>query len=427
MVRIEEIRMSLAFSIDHMAHILLLCNICRISRREDKSDTNLHFFTSHFYSALAKGGPESVTSWTAKKNINIFEKKFIFIPINKDLHWSLCVIVNPGCIMNSYEPSLNDQSKLDVPCLIFMDSLKMHRKITIRKKIENWLNSEWSRINPNDLPENLPNPFTKEKFRMFTPTGKKDADLVGPPYRSAEDTSHAIVSFIVAMFAAVPMQNNTWDCGVFVCRYALAICKLRRRKFTFRDVHSDSPFHRLVSGGAAFDFNMKDIVRFRGEFQKLIENLSGVWENWKREGEKKPNNRKGDDDEKTGEEEEEVNAARTHEEKSDEHEVVDGSLKADDEVNDDGPLKADAEVNDNGTGKADDDVDELVPPSEEQETATCSPNNYGSPEIESMEIVGENESASLATDANESVGNDFPATTVAPVDDDDDDVGYVDI
>ncbi|KAL3937570.1 MAG: hypothetical protein SGBAC_007345 [Bacillariaceae sp.] len=399
-----------------------------ISRREDKSDTNLHFFTSHFYSALAKGGPESVTSWTAKKNINIFEKKFIFIPINKDLHWSLCVVVNPGCIMNSYEQSLNEQSKLDVPCLIFMDSLKMHRKITIRKKIENWLNSEWSRINPTDLPTNLPNPFTKEKFRMFTPTGKKDADLVGLPYRSTEDKSHTIVSFIVAMFAAVPMQNNTWDCGVFVCRYALAICKLRNRKFTFRDVHSDSPFHRLVSGGAAFDFNMKDIVRFRGEFQKLIENLSGVWENWKREGEKKPNNRKSDDDddEKTGEggEEEEVNAATAHEEKSDEHEVVDGSLKAD-EVNVDESLKADEEVNDNRAVEADDDVHVLLVPSEEQETATCPPNNGGSPEIESMEIVGENESASLATDANESICHGFP-TTVAPADDDDD-VAYVDI
>ena len=140
----------------------------RISRSEDKSDTSLHFFTSHFYSALAKDGPESVTSWTAKKNINIFEKKFIFIPINKDLHWSLCAVVNPGCINNSYVADLDKKAKLDVPCLIFMDSLRMHKKHVIRKKIENWLNSEWERINPGATMK----PFTKDKFQLFTPTGK---------------------------------------------------------------------------------------------------------------------------------------------------------------------------------------------------------------------------------------------------------------
>jgi hypothetical protein len=28
-----------------------------------------------------------------------FEKKFIFIPINKTLHWSQCVVINPGAII----------------------------------------------------------------------------------------------------------------------------------------------------------------------------------------------------------------------------------------------------------------------------------------------------------------------------------------
>lgn len=112
-----------------------------------------------------------MTSWTAKKNINIFEKKFLFIPINKDLHWSLCAVVNPGCIINSYELDLDKKAELDVPCLIFMDSLRMHRKNVIRQKIENWLNSEWNRINPDKQPK----PFTTNKFQLFTPTGK-DAD-----------------------------------------------------------------------------------------------------------------------------------------------------------------------------------------------------------------------------------------------------------
>ena len=51
---------------------------------------------------LKNDGPESVASWTANKNINVFQKKLIFIPVNADLHWSLCVVVNPGLIANSY-------------------------------------------------------------------------------------------------------------------------------------------------------------------------------------------------------------------------------------------------------------------------------------------------------------------------------------
>ena len=54
----------------------------------DKSNT--HFFSTHFYTALASKG-QSVQRWTEKKNLNVFEKKFIFIPVNRSLHWSLAV------------------------------------------------------------------------------------------------------------------------------------------------------------------------------------------------------------------------------------------------------------------------------------------------------------------------------------------------
>ena len=49
---------------------------------------------------LKKKGPEAVESWTKKKNINLFEKKLLFIPVNADNHWSLIVVVNPGKVDN---------------------------------------------------------------------------------------------------------------------------------------------------------------------------------------------------------------------------------------------------------------------------------------------------------------------------------------
>ena len=141
----------------------------RISRADDKSFTNLHFFTSHFYTTLLKDGPDKVMSWTAKKNINIFEKKFIFIPINKDLHWSLCVVVNPGAIKNAEEEE--DKDNLVLPCLIFMDSLKLHKKAIVTKKVRNWLNSGWKRIN-HDGSEEVENRFNRDTFKVYSPTGK---------------------------------------------------------------------------------------------------------------------------------------------------------------------------------------------------------------------------------------------------------------
>lgn len=57
-------------------------------------------------STLKKDGPQAVSSWTAKKHINVFNKRLIFVPVNADLHWSLCVIVNPGLIANNYDDDM---------------------------------------------------------------------------------------------------------------------------------------------------------------------------------------------------------------------------------------------------------------------------------------------------------------------------------
>ena len=74
-----------------------------MSGAPNNPDPDVHVFTSHFMTTLWKEGPKAVSSWTAKKNIDIFEKKLIFIPVNRDLHWSLCVVVNPGFIGNNYD------------------------------------------------------------------------------------------------------------------------------------------------------------------------------------------------------------------------------------------------------------------------------------------------------------------------------------
>ena len=50
---------------------------------------------------LKRKGVDAVSSWTKNKNINVFTKQLIFVPVNADLHWSLCVVVNPGLIASN--------------------------------------------------------------------------------------------------------------------------------------------------------------------------------------------------------------------------------------------------------------------------------------------------------------------------------------
>ncbi|KAG6615357.1 Sentrin-specific protease 7 [Phytophthora cinnamomi] len=67
-----------------------------------------YFFTSHFFTQLngTNGAHELTTAdpderfarvarWTQKET-NLFEKRFLFIPINDSFHWSIAVLCNPG-------------------------------------------------------------------------------------------------------------------------------------------------------------------------------------------------------------------------------------------------------------------------------------------------------------------------------------------
>ena len=141
-----------------------------ISRDINCKQSDVHFFTSHFYSTLVKEGAKGVKSWTARKNINIFEKKLVFIPINKTLHWSLCVIVNPGAIQISDDDACNANNEdQPVSCILFFDSLKMHSKSRAQKKLVSWLNFEWKQIKKSSS-----SPFKLETYQIYDPEGMFD-------------------------------------------------------------------------------------------------------------------------------------------------------------------------------------------------------------------------------------------------------------
>ncbi|XP_041283726.1 sentrin-specific protease 3-like, partial [Onychostruthus taczanowskii] len=56
----------------------------------DAVPDKVHFFNSFFYDKLRTRGYEGVQRWT--KNVDIFGKELLLIPIHLEVHWSLVAV-----------------------------------------------------------------------------------------------------------------------------------------------------------------------------------------------------------------------------------------------------------------------------------------------------------------------------------------------
>jgi Ulp1 family protease len=230
-----------------------------------------------------------VRRWTEKKEIDMFKKKFIFIPINQSLHWSQCIVVNPAAIIEHnkwHAVNFNEEkgnSDAPFPCIIFLDSLNVKPKAQVAKNVIAWLNAEWKRLGKSDDPALAP---FNSNMKVFAPKSKHSHST-----RLIIDVS-PFVRVANTCYLSVPYQDNSWDCGVFVCRYAYAVYLLRERSFSYREANAfgergNSRFLELITDSPEFSFAMPDIARFRNELKTLIEMLSGVYTPWKQEENRK--------------------------------------------------------------------------------------------------------------------------------------------
>ncbi|KAI8325549.1 hypothetical protein GQ54DRAFT_241953, partial [Martensiomyces pterosporus] len=115
--------------------------------------------------------------WTA--NADLFAKKYIFVPINENIHWYLAIIINPELLL-SKEPNI-DSSKYQDPfassSIIILDSLGSKHQPTFGL-LRGYIQSEAKHRRNRDVVESL-----------------------------------------VGKYAKVPLQNNLCDCGVFLLHY----------------------------------------------------------------------------------------------------------------------------------------------------------------------------------------------------------------
>ncbi|XP_023546149.1 probable ubiquitin-like-specific protease 2B isoform X3 [Cucurbita pepo subsp. pepo] len=140
------------------------------SQIDPQDKHRFHFFNSFFFRKLADldKDPSSasdgraaflrVRKWTRK--VDLFEKDYIFIPINFNLHWSLMVICHPGEVARYSDEDLTKSMK--VPCILHMDSIKGSHA-GLKNLIQSYLLEEWKERN-KETPEDISTKFKNLRF-----------------------------------------------------------------------------------------------------------------------------------------------------------------------------------------------------------------------------------------------------------------------
>jgi len=119
-----------------------------------------HIFSTYFFDRLSKPHPykeddpslslaekryERIRNWT--KKVNLFDKDYIVVPINKDAHWFVCVICFPGQLGWSDEAAKAAAPTQMQPCILIFDSLDGGKKAQAQARtcriLREFLASEW--------------------------------------------------------------------------------------------------------------------------------------------------------------------------------------------------------------------------------------------------------------------------------------------
>ena len=207
-----------------------------------------------FYSYLLQG-VDNVRNWkVAADNVNVLQKKFMFIPINMKKrtmsHWALAVVVNAEHIdngvlyANAGKARDNFNKQLPAPCILYLDSgdedFSQTKANNNCRVIRAWLDSKMQ-SNTND---NVCNKYT---------------------YRKGNVCSMNTIA------VKVPSQENDIDCGPFVCAFASQLLKLLDYKFTFNDV--EDKCKSAITQSKFFQFGTHEITKFRASYQGVVNGL----------------------------------------------------------------------------------------------------------------------------------------------------------
>ena len=227
----------------------------------------------------------SVERWT--KNIDIFDKKLVVVPINEGEHWSVVFILQPCLLLPK---TADDGANADVdesevkeekdaakdkakespkmhPAILFYDSLGYHSKNKVAKKICDYLRLEYL------------SKKHQEAFKKGGLTVKNAAEHI-PEYKAFSD---AVQSMYNCTFAPkrrdIPVQENGYDCGMYVIKYVEWVLRAWPEP---TDENIAKSFKKVVFLNGSKDFNGEVIDNDRLSYNRLLESLRPDYEKEKR-------------------------------------------------------------------------------------------------------------------------------------------------
>ena len=212
-----------------------------IPQSPDDSASQVQVFSSHFLSGVLSNNYSSdMKRWLRK--INIFDKKLLLFPFNAVNHWSLVAVFNASKIQQTSKRWGETRYTNEVCCMMHFDSLgnnTLHDGSEIAWAIRTVLNSEWDRHHNTTL-DRTSRPFTHRCLPLLTPK------VVG--------------------------QDNSFDCGVFTCRYAFNCIQLLNKPLKMSDLHNK--LKHYISDDPLFDFTGEDITRMRVEIHNMLRSIT---------------------------------------------------------------------------------------------------------------------------------------------------------
>lgn len=211
----------------------------------DRSQHNIYFFNTYFYSKLQKAVEYQRSDKEAFfikfrrwwRGVNIFQKAYIFLPINEDNHWSLMII----CI-----PDEEDESG---PIILHLDSLGLHCSRSIFHNIKSLLIHEWEYLKGDNGGLDIPIPDRVWKFL---------------PRRIDEK------------IITVPRQTNDYDCGLFVLYYMERFIKEAPHRLKRQHLSMFGKNWFKPQEASSLRWKIKNILQ--EQFHKAPSSEKGIWE-----------------------------------------------------------------------------------------------------------------------------------------------------
>eukprot|EP01083_Nonionella_stella_P056067 147845_1 len=163
------------------------------------STSSFHVFNTFFFKKILSASESkmhaTVKRWT--RNVNIFEKDFLLVPVLNRQHWYLVIVCH---LANVYTPQAQWRAPTHAPCILLMDSMDKRREhAKIFKRMRIYLTSEF-KTKIGTVPSS--NPF-EEPVNL-------DFNRANLPGYNVE----------------VPRQKDSWRCGDYMLQYAEEFCTM---------------------------------------------------------------------------------------------------------------------------------------------------------------------------------------------------------